>query len=137
MHSHIQGNITFLLKANYRTQYSTFPELSIDFPDGKWGVPDISIYPKMEINIHHDEIRMSEPPLCAIEILSLGQSLQDILDRKPKYFDMGVKSVWIIIPVYKTIYVHSSDDDYETFANEDVLKDEQLGIELSLKEVFS
>lgn len=137
LHGALEANISFLLKANYRDKYRTFVELTILLPSGKGGTPDITIYPTMEIDWQKDEIKVKESPLGVIEILSPTQNIQEILDRKPQYFKLGVKSLWLIIPTFKTIYIYFNENEYDTFADEDILEDKNLNITLPLKEIFS
>jgi len=135
-HSLIQSNLIFQLRLQCDERYSIPSEITIELPSGKRGTPDLAIFPKLEMNVLHDEIAVKEAPLTVIEILSPTQSLQEILDRKAQYFQLGVQSVWVVIPAYKTIYIHTSDEDYTTFSDDVVLKDESLEIELDLKKIF-
>ncbi len=137
LHAALEINIGFLLRANYRDKYRAFTELTIQLPSGKGGTPDIAIYPTMELNWQNDEIKMKDAPLGVIEILSPSQNIQEILDRKPQYFELGVKSLWLIIPTFKTIYIYFNENEYDTFADEDILEDKNLNITLPLKEIFS
>jgi len=66
-HGLVQGNLVFEIKLNYRNTFSIASELTLGLADWEC-VPDIVIYPKMEIDMKNDVISMREPPLCAIEI---------------------------------------------------------------------
>lgn len=134
-HSIVQMNIGTELNTRYRKQYRVMSELSLEL-EGWQSVPDIAVYSYFEMDFLHDEIRMTEPPLCAIEILSATQGILSLSDKANQYFENGVKSCWIVIPQFKTVYVFSSADHYDTFVGEEVLKDEVLGVELPLGEVF-
>lgn len=134
-HSIVQINIGTELNNRYRKQYRSMSELSLEL-EGWKSVPDIAIYPFFEMDFRHDEIRKTEPPLCAIEILSATQGILELSDKANQYFEYGVKSCWIIIPQFKTVYVFSSADHYDTFVGEEMLKDGVLGVELPLGEVF-
>ena len=135
LHSIIQNNLGFILNLNYRNKYQFLSELSIEI-DGWSSVPDIAIYPKMEIDYLHDEIHVTEVPLCTIEILSPTQSLNDLTSKVEKYFQAGVKSCWLVIPGFKNIYVFTTPDSYKIFTSDQMLEDEQLNISFSLAEVF-
>lgn len=135
-HGLIQANLIFALKLGYKDKYSVVSELSLDL-SGWESVPDICIIPKMSLNPRQDVVTVKEPPLCAIEIISPSQSVNELIAKAERYFQYGVKSCWIAIPALQNIYVFSSPDDYEMYKASETLSDPVLDIELALKEVFS
>lgn len=135
LHGYVQTKLITALDTRYGEQYTLFSELSLDLSDWE-SVPDISIYPKMEIDFSEDQVRMKEPPLCAIEILSPSQGFQEMIDKAKNYFGHGVKSCWLVIPTVKNVYVFSSATAYQIFLADQTLTDGVLGIELELAKVF-
>lgn len=135
VHSSIQANILFAVYP-YRDRFRFMSELSLDL-DGWWSVPDLVIYPKMDIDVRQDEIRVTTPPLCAIEIISPMQSLQELIDKSEAYFEHDVKSCWLVLPGLRSIYVFSSFDTFTTFTHTDTLLDDTLKISIPLAEVFA
>lgn len=134
-HAYIQDNLSFAFNLRYRKEYKLLHEISLDTPD-KGTVPDMAIYPKFALDVRHDVIKISEPPLVTIEILSPEQKLQDLVDKTYRYFAFGVKSCWIVLPTLKTIMVYSDVDTFEYIKGDTVLKDPNLGFELSINEIF-
>jgi Uma2 family endonuclease len=135
-HGITQANLTFLLMTNYRKKFRLMSEVSLQI-DGWDFTPDIAIFEPQTVDYRNDEIRMQELPLGVIEILSPTQSLQDLSDKAYRYMENGVKSCWIVIPNFKSIYVFSLPDDYEVFAGTETLHDTVLNISLPLTEVFN
>ena len=135
LHAFVQLRIGYLMMKNYEKQFSVFSELSLELPLGTV-IPDIAIYPPMVIDFFHDEIRMSEPPLCAVEILSPTQAIQELVERAPKYFNGGGQSFLVVGPPFKTIFVFCDAETYATFADQAILHDKKIGIELPLAEIF-
>jgi Uma2 family endonuclease len=134
-HGLIQGNMIHFLNVYYRKNYSIASELSLELKN--WpSVPDISILPKQKFDAQNDQIRVYEAPLCAIEIISPSQSLNELTDKATQYFEHGVKSCWLVMLPLKSICVFSSPTEYTYFRSEQILIDEILGIELPLAEVF-
>ncbi len=134
-HALIQGNLIFELKLRYKDRYSFPSELSLEL--STWpSVPDLAIYPKIEMDLQHDVVTVTEPPLCAIEIISPSQSINELTAKANTYFKHGVKSCWIVIPPLGNIYVYSSPDSYEIFRSTDELLDPVLDIAFPLKDVF-
>jgi Uma2 family endonuclease len=133
-HAIIQALIGGLLFSKY-PNYWALPELSILF-NGEAKVPDLSIYDKADFERETEEIKTNQIPLGAIEILSPTQNINELIDKSAIYFQNGVKSYWLVVPVLKTIFVFSSLDDYAAYLKDDVLIDDVLGIELDLKLIF-
>jgi Uma2 family endonuclease len=133
-HSILQLRIARLLMNRYDTEYDFLSELSLVLTTGK-ATPDISVYPKLTIDWLHDEIRVSDPPLAVIEILSPKQGLQDVTEKIDLYFGAGVKSCWVVIPTFQTIHIITPDKQVATFTA-GTLTDPGTGIQLVMEEVF-
>jgi Uma2 family endonuclease len=133
-HGSIQANLIKEL-VPYWNQYRVVSELSLNLLD--WpSVPDLSLYPYKVLDTRTDTIKMTEPPVCAIEILSPTQSIGDLLAKANQYFQHGVQSCWIVLPGLDNIYVFSSPDTYEIFRVHETLKDEKTGISFPVRPVF-
>ena len=134
-HGVIQNALGAELRFRYKKHFTIASELSLDLAE--WpSVPDICIYPKLKIDHNHDIISMTVPPLCAIEILSPSQSLNELSVKASKYFQFGVKSCWIVVPALRNVFVFSSPVDYQMFKWTETLRDELLDISLPLMDVF-
>ena len=136
LHSLVQGNLIYLLKSNYNSDYLIFPELSLTAPDGKPLVPDIAIYNRFEVDWQNDVLRREDTPLATVEILSPKQNLSDLNSKAQRYFDMGVTSCWIVLPSMDAIAVNHQPGKYRFFSGDDTLIDEKIDVQLPLKEVF-
>lgn len=134
-HSELQSRLAFLFMLAYRTQYSVFTELDLEFASGKTR-PDLCIFPKRQIDWLADEIIVQDVPLTTIEILSPEQSLNSLTDRiYKKHFPAGVKSVWLVVPTVQTVSILLPDRRQVNFA-EGIVADPVTGIQLNLSEIF-
>lgn len=106
-------------------------------PERPDAVPDIAIYPKLQIDFLNDVTSMTEMPLTAIEIVSPSQSDAEILAKFKRYFAAGVKSCGWVMPSFQAISVYSSFGKYRFFTENDTLTDSVTGIGLELNEMFS
>ena len=136
LHSVIQGNLIYELSHLYRAQYRILPELSLNPLDDKPMVPDIAIYPRLEIDWQNDIIQREDAPLGTIEILSPRQNLSDLIDKTKRYFQMGVMSCWIVIPGMNAIAVNHEHEPYKFYSGTETLEDHRLSIQLPLGEIF-
>ncbi len=134
-HAIVQRNLVFLLQLKYGDRYGVLPEINLDLPVRE-RVPDLAIYRSVEFTPGADEVRMSEPPLGVIEILSPLQSMSDLMVKRSEYFAAGVQSYWLVLPDLMSVYVFYSPEDYDVYAKQEMLRDKKLEIELGLGEVF-
>lgn len=134
-HSYIQARIVRLLDRKYLDTISILTELSLSI-NGSEKIPDIAIFKEFEFKPGKDIIKSEQLPLGVIEILSPTQSLTELVVKSDTYFDIGVKSYWLVAPDVETIYVYYIDGKRQTFAKEDKLIDKHLNIELELSDIF-
>lgn len=115
-------------------EFSIASELALKL--GEWKcTPDLCIYPKLSIDWQHDVKQMTVPPLTAVEIISPSQSVDEFSDKLDKYFQAGVKSVWLAQPFFESIALCLPNQKPKVFT-EGEFKDETTGIKFSLAEVF-
>jgi Uma2 family endonuclease len=79
---------------------------------------------------------MTELPLAAIEIGSPSQSDNFIVKKINRYFEVGIKSCWFVIPSLQAISVYSGIGKYQFFSREMTLIDEIIGVEIPLSDIF-
>jgi Uma2 family endonuclease len=133
-HAFIQSRLLSQFDRLYSDRYTVLTELSLELPI-RDRVPDLCVYPYIEF-MGDEEIKMSELPICTIEILSPTQNHIDLLIKRRQYFDAGIKSYWLVFPDPKSVYVYSNPEEFEVFSYREVLKDPILDIELPLAEIF-
>jgi hypothetical protein len=122
-------------KIQFRQCFTILPEVSIGTA-GKTAVPDIAIYPRFKIDVRHDVIHRTDFPLATIDILSLTQNLQELIDKTDKHFALGVRSCWVVLPALKAVVLYYEPGKYHFFSKNDMLKDPGSGIELTLGGIF-
>lgn len=133
-HAIIQTNLTGLLYADYRKRFRILTEIRIEI-DGSDYTPDIAIYPLLQFDSRHDEVRMTEVPLTAVEILSPTQAVEELVGKFEVYFKAGVGSGWLVQPSLQTIFLLTPDNKIAVFHDQPLI-DHTTGIELNLSEVF-
>ena len=136
LHSHLQFQIGFQLKANYDDQFSFYPELSLDTNPGS--TPDLCIYPK-EKKIVKREVtaRESVMPLTTIEIISPSQSFDAMTNKiRDIYFEKGVKSAWLVLPSINAVHVFIPNQK-SLYFDGGVLEDPTTGIRIDLDKIFA
>ena len=133
-HGLVQGNMTIALGIKYRKEYSFLTELTLEFGEKNY-VPDICIYPKQTYDGRNDEIRVTAPPLTAIEILSPKQGSEEIMKKFDAYFAHGVQSCWFVQPYTDTVFIFTPDKKIRVF-HEETLTDPATGVSVDLNEIF-
>jgi Uma2 family endonuclease len=133
--SKIQARIWIALHQKYASVFDIL--LNVDIQINEWSAtPDVAVFPIQPTDFQHDVIKLDIAPLCAIEILSPTQILDDLIEKSEGYFLKGAKSYWLVMPRLENIYVFEQPYNYTIFRKNDILKDENLGIELDLKLIF-
>lgn len=134
-HGIIQLNLGSLLKFKYKSEFTVATEVSLDLL-GKPATPDILVFDKRPLDWLHDKIKVTDPPLLTIEILSPKQAFDDLKDKIfDIYFPGGVKSAWIVLPTLKAISIFKTDGT-TCLLSSGILKDPVLNIEIDLDDVF-
>lgn len=136
-HAVSQANLIFALKLKYRQNYLIVSEINLTMPERPDAVPDIAIFPKLEVNFLEDITSMTKMPLTAIEIVSPSQSDAEIIAKFKRYFDAGIRSCWLVMPSFQAISVYSAFGIYQFFSETETLTDSITGIELPVSEVFA
>lgn len=119
----------------FGNKFNTFSELSLKLEDFE-ATPDTCVYPKSPINWLHDEDKMTEPPLLAVEIMSPAQGIQSMINKIEQYFKHGVRSCWLVQPTIQTITVFTPEMRSKTYSS-GIIKDHATDIEISMEELFS
>jgi Uma2 family endonuclease len=135
-HGKLQIRIGFEMIAKYRNRFEIVSEPTLQMLE-RPRVPDLAFFNVQESDWFEDETKITEVPQGVIEILLPSQSRYEFTSKLPQYFEVGVKSAWLVVPVFQTIYVFDSPRSYQTFtiANP-ILKDTILDVELDLNKIF-
>jgi Uma2 family endonuclease len=77
-------------------------------------------------------------PDLAVEVLSEGNTVREMARKRREYFDAGVRLVWMIDPVERTVHVYTSSDVFVTLAVSESLDGGEVlpGFVLPLHELF-
>ena len=118
-----------------------FPELRTTHSGGSL-VPDIAVYSWARIpreRTARGTIDVTSPPDIAIEIASLGQGRQKLLDRCRWYVEQGARLALLVDPRRQTITVVRADAAPCVLRGDDVLDlgDVIPGLTLVVGELFS
>ncbi|MEO1259870.1 MAG: Uma2 family endonuclease [Bacteroidota bacterium] len=136
-HSILQLKIGTLLYNYYGKEFTLGSETDLDLPNAsRPTVPDISIFEKRKPSLSNDTLKVKEPPLTTIEILSPKQDLENVKDKIfNNYFPAGIKSAWVVVPTTRTVTIYTPDEKFVTYAT-GKFTDGATGIALDIDEVF-
>jgi len=142
-HSTVQANLAFVFKQ--LGNYSVAIELSLDsssldktlYNVKDELIPDVCIYPKRDLSIPFDILKMEEMPLLVVEVLSPRQFIASLLEKFKAYFALGVKSCWLVEPTTRTVHVYERMTQWQTFAADDTIHDLVLNIQIPCSEIFA
>ena len=152
-HSMVQTNLAGLLKFKCDKKLAVMTELSLDISQydiSKYDLeasvelkPDVCAYLKRPVIPagKNDLIKVSQIPDLVIEILSPRQSIDYLVRKTKAYFELGVRTSWLVNPDQKIITVYSRPSLHmqgKTFALDTTSEviDDIIGIRLLMKEIF-
>ena len=149
-HGTVQNNIGGLLKFKCDKELAVIIELSLDISQydlSKYelGVkeelkPDVCAYFKRPVipDGFDDLVKVTQMPDLTIEILSPKQTISYLLRKTKAYFELGVKSSWLVIPPLDEVRVFSGLNSYKNFdLNHTEIIDEVMEIHLPIAKVFA
>ncbi len=77
-------------------------------------------------------------PNLATEVVSPNDKVEEVEEKIAEYFQAGVQLVWVVLPMRKKIYVHSSRTQVSMLSKNDTLDGGTVvpGFHLALAELF-
>jgi Uma2 family endonuclease len=86
----------------------------------------------------------AEPVPClvpdpVVEVLSAGNTPQEMARKRREYFRVGVRVVWMVDPVARTVTVYTAPDQSRMLSEAETLKGDPVlpGFELPLRDLFA
>jgi len=121
----------------FRERVSVHQQLSLNL-NGWQTIPDLCAYPREAIprDWMMDQNECTIVPTLVIEVLSPMQTLQPLLEKVREYLRHGVQACWVVIPGTETVSVFPQSGPSHSLA-EGIVRDETLGVEIALADVFS
>jgi Uma2 family endonuclease len=127
LHGKCQGILfTFFIALPERLKIYPSVETRVRLSSGRVLIPDVAVFHPTE----PAEVP-SSPPLVAIEVLSRGDSLNEVRSKLEEYRAWGVPHVWLVDPHSRRFY--RCDD---RFTEVETLELEEFGISLRSGDVW-
>ena len=81
----------------------------------------------------------SSAPDIAVEVVSPSNTASEMERKVTEYLAAGSHRVWVVYPSSRTVSVHRADGTTITYADDDVITDDELlpGFSLPLTDIFS
>ena len=117
-------------------EFRIYSELSLEL-DGHPITPDLSLYPREPLDMRHDIIRRTDPPLLTVEILSPTQGSYPVMEKVEQYLKAGVKTCWVVSPPTRTVTIYSADGSDRTFLPGQQAVDPVIAVAVDVSAVFA
>ena len=117
-------------------EFRVASELTLDL-DGEAMTPDLSLYRREPLDVRHDIIRRTDPPLLTVEILSPTQGTYPVMEKVERYLKAGVKTCWVINPPARSITIYAADGTDRTVVPGQEAVDPAIGVTADVAAVFS
>jgi Uma2 family endonuclease len=107
-------------------------------PDTTVGIDVAYISPELAATNLKAAALIDGAPVLAVEILSPSDKQEDILDKVEVYLESGVKLIWVVEPVFRTISIYRPDAPPVMLNDADELTAHPHlpGFKTSVREVF-
>jgi Uma2 family endonuclease len=132
-HGVIQTNL--LVGFANHPQWRAISEVGLKL-GGREGTPDISVFPRVAIDFTRDVVKTTTPPAMIVEILSPTQGSVELMERVDHYLANGVKSAWVVEPVFGDVLVCTVDGQRQKFSG-GVVTDPVTGLSVDLAAIFA
>jgi Uma2 family endonuclease len=94
LHAFIQTYLAAMFLTRLPRRYRAGTELNVLCGSDRL-VPDVTV---MERSARYENGDLADPPVLAVEIMSPGQTLSDLIDRCERLHKAGAPQCWIIWP---------------------------------------
>lgn len=119
----------------YEDKYDILPELEFELAAGRLK-PDVAVVPRQQYNYRRDVLRVAQPPVTAIEIISPTQSFDYLVGKiQDQYLPSGVQSAWLVLPSVGSIYLFLPDQPPQAFTS-GILHDPAAQVDVALADIF-
>jgi Uma2 family endonuclease len=138
-HSRATGKIFAILDNWSQNQGRVGIEWAFDLDEETTPVPDLLYisYDRLP-STWNENAACPVAPELAIEIISPGQSLGQLIIKAESYLPAGVQQAWILDPKFQSLTVLSIDRAIQTFINNMVFTDELFpGLEFTIDQLFN
>jgi Uma2 family endonuclease len=137
-HSRATGKIFAILDNWSQNQGRVGIEWAFDLDEETIPVPDLLYvsYDRLP-STWNENAACPVPPELAIEIISPGQSLGQLIIKAESYLQAGAQQVWILDPKFQSLIVLSIDRAIKTLINNMVFTDKLFpGLEFTVDQLF-
>lgn len=134
IHGYLQFQILLLLRELLKTDYKASPPVTFKGLTQRY-TPDVSVYHTSPKSLFANTAADELPPLVAIEIISPGQTIGDMVKKCEGMIASGVEECWIVEPANESITVCTKDRRFVRHEGE-VLTNRFLREPLTVEAIF-
>jgi Uma2 family endonuclease len=132
LHAFIQTFLAAVFSARLPRRYRAATELNVLCGPDRL-VPDITV---MERSARYESGDLADPPALAVEIMSPGQTLSDLLNKCERLHKAGTPECWVIWPEKRQAWTYAPGSFHEASKTLTVSLD-PIAVEISLAEMWS
>ena len=139
LHILIQRFLILVLTRDLPAPYLAMPELNVltgKTVEGRreYVIPDLTVTMRDAVYADGD---LAEAPALAVEILSPGQTVGDLVTRSQRLLNLGTPMCWIIWPERRKCWMHTADDLAEAADAVRFVLPDGVSVQVSLPEMWA
>jgi Uma2 family endonuclease len=132
LHARVQAFLLRILGMKLVRPYEALPELNVLCGQDRL-VPDITVTKRSAC---YEDGDLAEPPLLAVEIMSPGQTLSNLVNKCERLHKAGTPQCWIVWPERRQAWIYTPASFEAALENLSASLGES-SIEISLAEMWS
>ncbi len=110
-HGQLQLRLLNTLNSLLEERYEAYPPITFQGAKRRY-TPDVAIFPKRGYVRQKTYLVEKIPPIFAVEIISPGQTMMEMVFKCEEMLESGVEECWIIEPANDTITVCRKDTQF-------------------------
>jgi len=103
-HGRLQFGLLEQCNRALRSDVCAYPPITFRGKSRRY-TPDVVIYPKRTVPLSEESNLEMTPPILAVEIISPGQTMSEMVKKCREMLASGVEECWIIEPANETVTV--------------------------------
>jgi Uma2 family endonuclease len=103
-HGRLQTELLWIMRSRLQPDVAAYSPITFRGKSRRY-TPDVVIYPKRNVPLSEESTLELTPPILAVEIISPGQTMGEMVKKCREMIASGVEECWIIEPANETVTV--------------------------------
>jgi Uma2 family endonuclease len=135
-HGRLQTELLWILRTCLKPHVAAYSPITFRGKIRRY-TPDVVVYPKRTVPLAEEAILELTPPMLAVEIISPGQTMAEMVKKCREMITSGVEECWIIEPANESVTIcrqgamlvlHHGEEIHHTLLTRNINVDELFDV---------